>query len=267
MLRTIHPRKRPTTLATIEMQSRRWRGTPDEARAGTRRSRIVVVVASVVLGACGAVAPEPDAGDVQDATTDVVEAAAVDATLDTSFDAGLPDTSEDVLDEPDATPDAGNTDGAVDADADVYFNAIPDASGCTYYSDASCTTIPKPTSIEAGCVVSPPVLDGGTIVPGVYHLTHVDWNEQFFDGGCPAKTTHGGNLEICGNIIQDYDVNEVQSVFVGNLVYQTVGNQLELNQYCPSGPYFASFEYSATSTEIIINWGIPVALIETFTKQ
>ena len=234
------------------------------------------VSVTTALIACGTIAPDLDAGsEGNDATTDVAEAATVDTTIDTSSDVAVADAAADALDAAvddaldSAVSDAldATTDGPQDADADVYFNAAPDASGCTYYSDASCTTIPKPVSIDAGCVALPPIPQGGTIVPGVYHLTQVDWNEQYFDGGCPANTTRGGSLEICGNIIQDYDVNEVKSVFVGNLVYQTLGTQLEMNQYCPSGPYFASFGYTATATQIIINWGNPVGLVETYTKQ
>ena len=220
---------------------------------------------TTVVVACGVIAPDPDASIELDATTDVADAATVDTAIDVGVDVASLDAGPDVLDA--TTPDVTSSDGAQDAGVDVYFNAPPDASGCTYYSDASCTTIPKPISIDAGCVAAPPVPQGGTILPGVYHLTQADWNEQYFDGGCPANATWGGNLEICGNVIQDYDVNDVHSVFVGNLVYQTVGDQLELNQYCPSGPYFASFGYSATPTQLTINWGKPILLIETYTKQ
>ncbi|HEY1954409.1 MAG TPA: hypothetical protein VGH28_02335 [Polyangiaceae bacterium] len=213
--------------------------------------------------ACGAIAPGSDAGVELDATMDVAEAAVVDTTNDTAS----PDASIDA-NVSDLMPDAASLDAGSDV-AEVYFDATPDPVGCTYFSDASCTTIPKPVSISiAGCVPSPPPQDGGVIEPGVYHLTSAYWNAQFFDGGCPANATWGGSLEICGNIIQDYDVNDVHSVFVGNLIYQTVGNQLQWEQYCPSGPYFASFAYTATPTQIVINWGYPsVGLIETYTKQ
>jgi hypothetical protein len=218
------------------------------------------VSATSVVVACGAITPAPDAGDEGDATTDT--------TIDTSADVAFPDAALDSIpaDASDAT-DVVVADAANDADAGIYFDASPDASGCTYYSDASCTTIPKPVSINVGCVAAPPTPQGGTIVSGVYHLTQVDWNAQYFDGGCPASSTWGGSLEICGNIIEHYDVNDVKSVFVGNHVYQTVSNQLELEQYCPSGPYFASFGYTATSTQVTINWGNPILLVETFTKQ
>lgn len=231
-------------------------------------SHLFLATTASVIGAaaaCGAIAPDADGGD--DATADTVETGAFDVAFDTTLDVSSVDATDDGLDATDTTD--GDADASTDADGSVYFDATPDPVGCTYFSDASCTTSPKPVSIPiSGCVPSPPPQDGGIIEPGVYHLTAAYWNAQFFDGGCPTNTTWGGSLEICGNIIQDYDVNDVHSVFVGNLMYQTVGNQLELEQYCPSGPYVSSFAYTASPTQIVINWGRPtVGLIETYTKQ
>lgn len=235
---------------------------------------IALAFVSAAPLACGEIAGDPDGGDAaEDATLADVAEAEAEAEADATLDVLAPDaqtvldsTVDDVLDaaaEADADADADVAETGLDAS----FDGIPDASGCTYYSDASCTTLPKPISIPVGCVATPPTPQGGAIAPGVYHLTQVDWNEQYFDGGCPTNTTRGGSMEICGNVIEHYDVNEVKSVFVGNLVFQTIGNMLDLEQYCPYGPYYALFGYTATSTQLTINWGNPVAVIETFTKQ
>jgi len=183
-------------------------------------------------------------------------------------DAGADATTDAVVDVSSAHDAAPGAEGGIaDAKADA---PVPDASGCSYSSDAGqCNSLPSPTKVAVGCASSPPPPSGGTVVDGVYVMTQADWDSSNFDGGCPANQTHGATLEICGDVLEWSDLDTTNSSFVGSFVFAPNGSQLPLTQFCPgaSAPYSVGYTASGTDLWLWLTYPNGPTLRMHFTRQ
>lgn len=190
-------------------------------------------------------------------SSNLAEDAGLDATIDASDDG-----SDDVAAPSDAATDAGMGTDAL----------VVDASGCPHAAEAGamkCNTLPTPTKVPVGCLANPTPPSGGALADGLYLLTQADWDATNVDGGCPANQTHGGAIEICGNVIEWFDLDTVNSTFNGAFVFSAGATQLQLAQFCPGAATPYSVGYTSNGTDLVLSLTYPngPTLVMHLTRQ
>ncbi len=176
----------------------------------------ILAIACFAAAACGnSVSPDDgSAGRDGEVTSDSL--VAVDAATDESADAAAPDT---------------NSDDATAAD-------VP-AGACNAIAN---TAMPATSTQRPG--VMPPVMTGGNIVPGSYHLTE----RVYFRAA--SVVVEQMTLVVAGSVANYVSRRAGSAETRGTATYAAVGNRLLNAVTCPSGVSPANATFTATDTQL-----------------